>query len=448
MSSLISWDDLDDDLPLKEAANQDLALKAAASLNSLDVTEANKELDQQEAAIKHSQELKASGLIPPTGSDQPLLNQTARYSQNDLKALNQSLLDKAKLIVQTMDAQLESGGRVNVAEKYLLNCQADLNQLVPFKYNWAWSLYLTSCENHWMPGELSLENAKVDIDNIVKGTPKKMLVRFFINYIYRLRDFSDAMLLNCYRMITNPEARQYILRQGFENSIIHHAMSDIEDIFHPKNIMVGNDNISQNQWLIDKDTFVSRGQLVRQLTPMLFDFQATTQGEENTSAFLEQLIYAYGYTNWIMQIVPTYQLMNALNREGKGQNFGQLVIRLLKDMQAQTTFASLFISVALSENPYALTNEFKARVARNFKKFYDLECDLASTLANTDTEYTDVTNLVKYYINSFLSSIGIQSEVTGNITADNEWFANMVASVQPHVNHEAGLSGNGGSLDW
>ena len=147
MNSLLSWDDMEEDLPIKQATNQDAALRAAENLKNLDTTEAEKELDQQGKTIEHTQALKDSGLIPPGGTSmQPLF--TPGLSQADLKAANQNAIERAKKIVASMDAQLESGGRVNVAEKYLLNCQADLNQLVPFKYPAFWSLYLTSCECH------------------------------------------------------------------------------------------------------------------------------------------------------------------------------------------------------------------------------------------------------------------------------------------------------------
>ncbi|HKH20507.1 MAG TPA: ribonucleotide-diphosphate reductase subunit beta, partial [Gammaproteobacteria bacterium] len=42
-------------------------------------------------------------------------------------------------------------GRIRVDDKRIINCRADLNQLVPFKYKWAWQKYLDACANHWMP---------------------------------------------------------------------------------------------------------------------------------------------------------------------------------------------------------------------------------------------------------------------------------------------------------
>ncbi|MFZ2124495.1 MAG: ribonucleotide-diphosphate reductase subunit beta, partial [Rhodoferax sp.] len=39
--------------------------------------------------------------------------------------------------------------RVNAADKRIINGKTDVNQLVPFKYKWAWEKYLSSCANHW-----------------------------------------------------------------------------------------------------------------------------------------------------------------------------------------------------------------------------------------------------------------------------------------------------------
>ena len=49
------------------------------------------------------------------------------------------------------------GGRVSVDEKAMINCRADVNQLLPLKYKWAWEKYLAGCNNHWMPTEVSMQ---------------------------------------------------------------------------------------------------------------------------------------------------------------------------------------------------------------------------------------------------------------------------------------------------
>ncbi|MCT4574362.1 ribonucleotide-diphosphate reductase subunit beta, partial [Bacillus thuringiensis] len=38
----------------------------------------------------------------------------------------------------------------------VINGATDVNQLVPFKYKWAWEKYLAGCANHWMPQEINM----------------------------------------------------------------------------------------------------------------------------------------------------------------------------------------------------------------------------------------------------------------------------------------------------
>ena len=441
MNSLLSWDDMEEDLPIKQATNQDAALRAAENLKNLDTSEAEKELDEQGKAIEHNKALKESGLIPSGGTSmQPLFN--PGMSQADLKAANQSILERARKIVSTMDAQLESGGRVNVAEKYLLNCQADLNQLVPFKYPAFWSLYLTSCECHWMPAELGMEKDVGTFRANKNITQHKFLSRFYNAYMFRIRDFSSETLLNIYRQITNPECRQYILRQAFENAAITHAVTDLKEIFDPNNLIIDGQNISKAQWERDRNVFIARSRLVKELTPNLHDFDAVTTGLENTSNFIEQLLYMYGYTNWTMMIAPIYQLM-ASNPEAQGLN--KLCVSLLRDMQNQLSFITSFMQDVIQENPQVLTTEFSQRVTENFLMMYNNEVILISSCP----EYQEAMNLVKHYMVKFLNDCGIPHGIPAtNLPTNVHGFLQLVDSLQPKVSHEAGLGGNGGSLGW
>jgi len=49
--------------------------------------------------------------------------------------------------------------RVTADKKRIINNDrvVDVNQLVPFKYKWAWQYYLDGCANHWMPQEVSMQ---------------------------------------------------------------------------------------------------------------------------------------------------------------------------------------------------------------------------------------------------------------------------------------------------
>ena len=53
-------------------------------------------------------------------------------------------------------AESRPAGRIRVEDKRIINCNADVNQLVPFRYKWAWEKYLAACANHWMPQEVNM----------------------------------------------------------------------------------------------------------------------------------------------------------------------------------------------------------------------------------------------------------------------------------------------------
>jgi ribonucleoside-diphosphate reductase beta chain len=64
--------------------------------------------------------------------------------------------DAASVGQEAYSQRAVSTGRVQAEDKSIINCRADVNQLVPFKYKWAWDKYLASCANHWMPQEVNM----------------------------------------------------------------------------------------------------------------------------------------------------------------------------------------------------------------------------------------------------------------------------------------------------
>ena len=119
-------------------------------------------------------------------------------------------------------ADLEgASARVDVSEKKMINSRADVNQLVPFKYDWAWQKYLDGCANHWMPQEVNMtadialwkseDGLSQDERNIVKRS-----LGFFSTADSLV---ANNIVLSVYKHITNPECRQYLLRQALEEAI-------------------------------------------------------------------------------------------------------------------------------------------------------------------------------------------------------------------------------------
>ncbi|MBP7075306.1 MAG: ribonucleotide-diphosphate reductase subunit beta, partial [Rhabdochlamydiaceae bacterium] len=119
----------------------------------------------------------------------------------------------------------DTSKRVNADLKRLINCnQVDVNQLMPLKYKWAWEHYLNGCANHWMPTEVPMGK---DIE-IWKSDQLSKDERLVI--LRNLGFFSTAeslvgnnIVLAIFKHVTNPEVRQYLLRQSFEEAIHTHT---------------------------------------------------------------------------------------------------------------------------------------------------------------------------------------------------------------------------------
>ncbi|WP_019362653.1 ribonucleotide-diphosphate reductase subunit beta, partial [Pseudomonas asplenii] len=146
-------------------------------------------------------------------------------------ASDSAAIIRAKAALDALDvaeglAELEgASARVAVDEKRMINCRADLNQLVPFKYDWAWQKYLDGCANHWMPQEVNM-TADIALWKNPEGLTddeRRIVMRNLGFFSTADSLVANNLVLAVYRLITNPECRQYILRQAFEEAIHTHA---------------------------------------------------------------------------------------------------------------------------------------------------------------------------------------------------------------------------------
>src|SRR5258706_13700399 len=119
--------------------------------------------------------------------------------------------------------------RVSVEDKAIINAQADVNQLVPFKYKWAWEKYLAACANHWMPQEINMSR---DIQlwkdpNGLTEDERRVIKRNLGFFVTADSLAANNIVLGPYRHITTPDGRQNLLRQGFEEAIHTHAYTSV-----------------------------------------------------------------------------------------------------------------------------------------------------------------------------------------------------------------------------
>lgn len=427
------------DLDKAELENDPL-LRAQQGLANLDTSEAEAELAQQAESIERTKQLKESGLLEIANS--PMTN--PNMTPAELKAWTEANVAKAKASIIGVDKLITYAGRLNVKDKFLMNCPADLNQLIPFKYNWAWSFYLTSSSNHWMPGELSLYRIAEEWKTVNSGI-KKLVARAWYTHNAKLGLFGEGVLVNLYRQITNPESRQYLLRQGQEFIVVRHAWMEINECLNVKDTLI--DGLTPATSLkSDNDIFNQRTLLTRKHVQHLRDLTSTTETAEKLAEFLKAFIIGYTCTNWLTPLVSYYQVITALEFNETCQPLAYMFMNLIRDNISQFEFAKLFIAGVLEENPHLFNDKWRDDILVAINDLIEFELALTGTLAAGENDTADIKYICNHYKDEMMSIIDPSYQKVfsvGDNTRGQE-FIHVINTLTPAVDHNAGL----GAVQW
>ena len=286
-------------------------------------------------------------------------------------------MQAAEAAIANMDTsagveELEMGAsRVSVDEKAMINCRADLNQLVPFKYDWAWQKYLDGCANHWMPQEINM-TADVATWRSKEGLSedeRRIVMRSLGYFSTADSPVANNLVLGIYRLVTNPECRQYLLRQAFEEAIHTHAYQycieslgmDEGEVFNmyrevPSVAKKAAWSISHTHILSDPNFNTGTLQADQQLLRNLIGFYAVTEGIFFYCGFTQ--ILSMGRRNKMTGVAEQFQYI--LRDESMHLNFGIDVINQIK-----------------LENPRLWTPEFKEEVTQMILEGTAIEIEYA-----------------------------------------------------------------------
>lgn len=230
-TAIPSWDDFDRATQGAESSEPIQPTPAAAppsassAASPAAATEAAPEIRAGPVA---PETLVAASPTPVTEPETPPLAGQKRLWPSSAPPENR--MEQARQQIAQMDDELGRAelatleGRVEVDQKRMINCRADVNQLVPFKYEWAWDKYLNACNNHWMPQEINMQ-ADIALWNSDKlNEAERRIVERSLGFFSTADSLvANNLILAIYRHITNPECRQYLLRQAFEEAIHTHA---------------------------------------------------------------------------------------------------------------------------------------------------------------------------------------------------------------------------------
>jgi len=346
---MLSWDNYDEPLdaelpkttaePVKEAAPEQPAITPAKS-------------EQPAAAAPTANTNKAAATAASTIEDP---------------------IERAKQAIQDIDVtpgleELEMGGkRIQVDQKAMINCRADLNQLVPFKYDWAWQKYLDGCANHWMPQEVNM-TADIALWKNPEGLSddERRIIMRSLGYFSTADSLvANNLVLAIYRHITNPECRQYILRQSFEEAIHTHAYQYcIESL--------GMDEGEVFNMYREVPSVANKAAWSIAHTSGLNDPSFQTGTTETDQELLRNLIGFYAVTEGIFFYCGFTQILS-MGRRNKMTGVAEQFQYILRDESMHLNFGIDVINQIKLENPHLWSNEFQQEVIQMILEGTELE---------------------------------------------------------------------------
>jgi ribonucleoside-diphosphate reductase beta chain len=311
---------------------------------------------------------------------QPEVVNKALETLNEQPAVSTAATDQVKAAadaIANLDAtpgleELEIGAsRISVDEKAMINCRADLNQLVPFKYDWAWQKYLDGCANHWMPQEINMtaDVATWKSEDGLTEDERRIVMRSLGYFSTADSLVANNLVLGIYRLITNPECRQYLLRQAFEEAIHTHAYQYcIESL--------GMDEGEVFNMYREVPSVAKKASWSLNKTQALSDPNFNTGTTEDDQQVLRNLIGFYGVTEGIFFYCGFTQILS-MGRRNKMTGVAEQFQYILRDESMHLNFGIDVINQIKLENPHLWTEEFQQEAIQMILEGTALEIEYA-----------------------------------------------------------------------
>jgi len=312
--------------------------------------------------------------------------------------------------------------RVRVEDKRVINGGADVNQLVPFKYKWAWEKYLAGCANHWMPQEINMSRdiATWKDPNGLTADERLIIKRNLGFFVTADSLAANNIVLGTYRHITAPECRQYLLRQAFEEAIHTHAYQYIVE-------SLGLDEGEIFNAYHEVASIRAKDEFLIPFIDTLTNPEFKTGTPENDQKLLKSLIVFACIMEGIFFYVGFVQIL-ALGRQNKMTGAAEQYQYILRDESMHCNFGIDLINQIKMENPHLWTPEFREEIRNLIKKGVELEYRYAE-----DTMPRGVLGLnagqfkeyLRFIANRRCQQIGLD-ELFPGATNPFPWMAEMI----------------------
>ena len=257
--------------------------------------------------------------------------------------------------------------RVRVDDKAMINCRADVNQLLPLKYRWAWEKYLSGCNNHWMPTEISMQAdiALWKSPNGLTDDERRSIKRNLGFFAASESLVANNIVLAIYRHLTNPECRQYLLRQAFEEAVHTHTFQYIVE-------SLGLDEGELFNMYREVPSITEKAAWAIKYTQHLSDPVFATGSNDADQAFLRDLIAFYVVFEGMWFYTGFAQILS-LGRRNKMVGIAEQYQYILRDESIHLNFGIDVINQVKAENPRIWSEPFQEEVRGMLRSAAELE---------------------------------------------------------------------------
>ncbi|SDM18995.1 ribonucleoside-diphosphate reductase beta chain [Lentzea albidocapillata subsp. violacea] len=265
-------------------------------------------------------------------------------------------------------SDIEAGAaRVSVDDKAMINCRADVNQLLPLKYHWAWEKYLAGCNNAWMPTEVSMQ-ADIGLWKSKNGLTddERLMIKRNLGFFATSESLvANNIVLAVYRHLTNPECRQYLLRQAFEEAVHTHTFQYICE-------SLGLDDGELFNMYREIPSITDKAAWALQFTQHLEDPEFRTGTPETDQAFLKDLVAFYVVFEGMWFYTGFAQILS-LGRRNKMVGIAEQYQYILRDESIHLNFGIDAINQIKIENPHLWNDVFQKEVRTMLAEGCELE---------------------------------------------------------------------------
>ncbi len=259
--------------------------------------------------------------------------------------------------------------RMTADKKKIINNDrtVDCNQLVPIKYKWAWNYYLDGCANHWMPTEVSMQR---DIeqwrDPLAFSADERHIIKRTFGFFATAETLvGNNLVLAVYKHVDNPEARQYLLRQAFEEAIHVHAFQYIVQ-------SLSLDEAEMFNMYREVEAIYNKDEYAMSCTDGVLDPNLNTKTKEGLQKFLKNLVGFYVITEGIF-FYSGFVTMLSFGRQNRIPGTCEQIQYILRDESIHMNFGIDLINTIRDENHGIWDKPFEEKIIQFILKAVELE---------------------------------------------------------------------------